>query len=73
MENLYADTNNYMEVTNDFFPYKHEDGNWSGFYSTRPYLKKKIRDFSTDFHAKSFLYAMESFRKDDIKFVEGQR
>jgi len=43
---------------NDFFPYASERYEyWSGFFSSRPALKKQVKSYSSLFHAQSRLFA----------------
>lgn len=44
----------------DFMPYAKEHNNyWSGFFTSRPGLKKQVKDYSSLFHSQQKLYARQ--------------
>jgi len=49
----------------DTFPYAQNPNQyWNGFYSSRPHIKKNIRDATTSFHSANRLLAQQIVRKD---------
>jgi hypothetical protein len=49
----------------DGFPYQEQTGQfWAGYYTSRPQLKKQIREFSQQFHSTQRLAVSQLLRKD---------
>ena len=49
----------------DFFPYAmYKDSFWTGYYTSRPNMKKNIRDFTKIFHSGQRLLAEQLLRRD---------
>ena len=50
----------------DFFPYLFEHNEyWAGFYTTFPFFKKTVRQFSDYASSTSFLSSLEMFTQDE--------
>mmetsp|Transcript_14834 Transcript_14834/g.23007 ORF Transcript_14834/g.23007 Transcript_14834/m.23007 type:complete len:115 (+) Transcript_14834:1197-1541(+) len=48
----------YDPQYHDMFPYSDEKNDfWSGFFTSRPTMKKQVKDGSANFHASSKLFA----------------
>ena len=49
----------------DFFPLEQifKDSFWTGYYTSRPNLKKEVREFSQYEHFVTSMYAMDRFRE----------
>ena len=55
----------WPERHDDYFPYAmYPDSYWTGYFSSRPNLKKNIRDFTIKFHAGQRLLAEQMLRQD---------
>ena len=54
----------------DFFPYLFEHNEyWTGFYTTFPFFKKTVRQFSDYASSISFLSSLDMFTQDDESHV----
>ena len=51
----------------DFFPYLFEKNEyWAGFYTTFPFIKKTVRQFSDYSTSNQFLSSLTAFAEDDL-------
>ena len=60
----------YPTYTNDLFPYTEGDNEvWSGFFSSRPGLKKQVKDTSALLHSHNKVFAQQVL-KSNVKDAE---
>jgi hypothetical protein len=63
--NLFSIT--YSEVGTDLLPYKSQASEtWTGFYSSRPYLKLELRDLTRELNTSRLFYGLSLIRSGDV-------
>lgn len=58
----------------DFFPMEdiYKDSFWTGYFSSRPNTKKKIREFSSYSYQASTIFALDMFKQEKVKGITSE-
>jgi hypothetical protein len=71
LDHVYSDrkSNSFPIKTGDMMPYISLNNEaWSGFYTSRPYFKQKLRNLKEETRASGLIYGLEALKTESSKF-----
>lgn len=71
LDHVYSDrkSNTFPFKTGDMMPYISLNNEaWSGFYTSRPYFKQKLRNLTEETRASGIIYGLEALKTESSKF-----